>query len=132
MWCFSEEFRILWNWGSPVLQEEGSPSRANDSSASRVYESQSAFHRLVKVRWGGSGRFTWKTDIKVVHIIPIRNICNGRNIGRTNRYMSLSKKIKLNVVEPGQLHGTTLAVETRLPCLRGNVTSPEATLHHIR
>ena len=45
---------------APVLQEEGNPNRAKASSASRVYESQSAFLRLVKVRWVGSGRFIWK------------------------------------------------------------------------
>ena len=43
-----------------MLQEEGGPKRAKASSASRVYESQSAFLRLMKVRWGGSGRFIWK------------------------------------------------------------------------
>ena len=51
---------ILRNWSSPVLQEEGGPKRAKASSASRVNESQSAFLRLMKVRWGGSGRFIWK------------------------------------------------------------------------
>ena len=45
MWCFEEELRIWRNWGSPVLQKEGNTSRANDSSASREYESQSAFLR---------------------------------------------------------------------------------------
>ena len=58
MCCFVEEFRILRDWGSPVLQEEANPSiandsLANDSSALRVYESQSAFVRLVMVQWGG-------------------------------------------------------------------------------
>ena len=38
------------------MQEEDNPNRGKDSSALRVYESQSAFLRLVKVRWGGSGR----------------------------------------------------------------------------
>ena len=48
------------NRGSPVLQVEGNPSRANDSSASRVYESKFTNSKLVKVRWGCSGRFIWK------------------------------------------------------------------------
>ena len=39
MWCFAEELRIFRNWSSAVLQEEGNPSTAKDSSASRVYES---------------------------------------------------------------------------------------------
>ena len=43
-----------------MLQKEDGPKRAKASSASRVYESQSAFLRLMKVRWGGSGRFIWK------------------------------------------------------------------------
>ena len=43
------DVRILQNKGSPVLQEEGGPERAKDSSASRVYESQSAIFRSVKV-----------------------------------------------------------------------------------
>ena len=50
MWCSAEKFRILRNWGSLVLQEESNPNRAKDYSASRVYESQSTFFRLVKVR----------------------------------------------------------------------------------
>ena len=59
MWCFAQVSGILRNKSLPVLQEEGGPKRAKDSSASRVYESQSAFFRLMKVRWGGSGRFIW-------------------------------------------------------------------------
>ena len=47
----AEVFRIFRNWGSPVLQEEGNPKRANDSSTSRVYKSHSVFLRLMKVRW---------------------------------------------------------------------------------
>ena len=43
---------ILRNRDSPVLQEEGNPNRTNDSSASRVYESQSAFSWLLKVLLG--------------------------------------------------------------------------------
>ena len=43
-----------------MLQEEDGPDRAKASSASRVYESQSDFLRLVKVRWGGSEMFIWK------------------------------------------------------------------------
>ena len=45
MWYFAEEFQILWNRGSPVLQEEGNSSRAKDSSASRAYKSLSVFFR---------------------------------------------------------------------------------------
>ena len=41
--------RILRNWGSPVLQEDGNLSRAKDSPASRAYESQSTCFRLVKI-----------------------------------------------------------------------------------
>ena len=53
-------FRILWNRGLPALQEEGNPNRAKYSSASRVYNTQCAFLRLVEVRMGGSGRLIWK------------------------------------------------------------------------
>ena len=42
-----------------MLQEEGGPKRAKNSSASHEYDSQSAFFRLMKVRWGGSERFSW-------------------------------------------------------------------------
>ena len=58
--CFEEVLRILQNSGSSVLQEEDNPNRAKNSSASRLYESQSCFLRLVNVRWGGSGRFIYK------------------------------------------------------------------------
>ena len=43
-----------------MLHEEGNPIRVKDFSASRVNESQSAFLRLVKVRYGSSGMFIWK------------------------------------------------------------------------
>ena len=43
-----------------MLQEEGNPKRAKDSSALRVYESNFALLKLVKVRCGGSGRIIWK------------------------------------------------------------------------
>ena len=33
---FVEDFSILWNRGSPGLQEEGNPNRAKDSSALRL------------------------------------------------------------------------------------------------
>jgi len=52
--------------GSYVLQEEGSPERAKDSSASCVYESQCTILRLLKVQWGGSGRLIWKELIGAV------------------------------------------------------------------
>ena len=54
MWCFAKMLRILRNWCSPVLQEEGNPKRENDFFVSGVYESQSALLRLIKVQSGGS------------------------------------------------------------------------------
>ena len=49
MWCSAEVLRILQNKSSPVLQRDSGPNGAKDSSASRVYEYQSAFFRLMKV-----------------------------------------------------------------------------------
>ena len=60
IWCFAEVFRILLNWSSTVLQEDGNLNRAKDSSVSRVYEPQSSFLRSVKVRWGGFAKFILK------------------------------------------------------------------------
>ena len=54
MWCFAEVFKILRKRGSLVMQEEGNPNRAKDSSASRVYESQSVFCE------SAMGSFIWK------------------------------------------------------------------------
>ena len=50
MWFFAEVYIILLNRSLPVLQEESNPKRTKDSSASRVYEFQSAFLWLVKLR----------------------------------------------------------------------------------
>ena len=49
-----EVFRIYQNRGSPVLQEGGKPNGAKDSSASRVYESQSAFFKVSESAMGRS------------------------------------------------------------------------------
>ena len=48
MKCLADVWRILRNWASPVLAEEGSSRRANASSVSRGKDSQSAFLMLVK------------------------------------------------------------------------------------
>ena len=57
---FSGGVRILLKLDSIALQEKGNSMRAKKSSASRADEFQSAFLRLVKVRWRGSGKLIWK------------------------------------------------------------------------
>ena len=57
MKCLAEVRRILRNWASPVLAEEGGSRREKASSVSRVKDSQSAFLRLVnemRGTWGDS------------------------------------------------------------------------------
>ena len=48
------------NNGSPLLQEEGNPKRAKDSSTSREYEFQSSFF---KVSESPMGRF-WEVHLE--------------------------------------------------------------------
>ena len=81
MKCLAEVRRILRNWVSPVLAQEGGSRRANASSVSRVNDSQSAFLKLVnemrgswgdseeKVppRWMSMGRWSELRVVRVVH-----------------------------------------------------------------
>ena len=130
MKCFEAVSKILRNWVSPVLAEEGGSRRANSSSVARWYESQSAFLKLVYEIFGTWGESVRKTPPKY------------RSIGRWSELSVVrvvqSKSVAISGVERersgeeglpwvGSLVGESVLRRTRLALLSvSRMYSPRA------